>query len=417
MSAETLPQTCLFERYRGLTPAQQRLLLVHMKRQDAEWSIPPSAALARSGAPDATALGFSLLFFSDRARPGVPLYELLMQCAERADAAGLEAIWVPERHFHDFGGPFPNPALLACAIAGRTSRIGIRAGSVVLPLHNPIRVVEDWSVVDNLSGGRCGVAVASGWHPVDFRLLSEVSYEQRRPYTLTQIDRVNAMWQRRTPIRSSSGGDQPASGMRLHPLPVQPILPLWLTSTSRRQTWLEAARRGMGVLTGLLEQTKDDLFENIGAYRKELACYHAPGAAKVTLMLHCLLGPDPQAARAKARLAMTEYFRNHMQMYLPFVRTSNPGLDVDALSQADRDALVVKGVERYLAGNALVGSAEAVDPLCRQLHERGVDEIACLVDFGPSSEDVLETIAQLEILVPRATSAAAARRLGKETPK
>ena len=51
-----------------------------------------------------------------------------------------------------------------------TERIEIRAGSVVLPLHNPIRCAEDWSVVDNLSNGRVGLSFASGWHANDFAL-------------------------------------------------------------------------------------------------------------------------------------------------------------------------------------------------------------------------------------------------------
>ena len=43
----------------------------------------------------------------------------------------------------------------------------------VLPLHHPIRVAEEWSLVDNLSGGRVGVSFASGWHPDDFVLRPE----------------------------------------------------------------------------------------------------------------------------------------------------------------------------------------------------------------------------------------------------
>ena len=43
----------------------------------------------------------------------------------------------------------------------------------MLPLHNPIRVAEDWAVVDNLSGGRVGLSFASGWHVNDFALMPQ----------------------------------------------------------------------------------------------------------------------------------------------------------------------------------------------------------------------------------------------------
>jgi alkanesulfonate monooxygenase SsuD/methylene tetrahydromethanopterin reductase-like flavin-dependent oxidoreductase (luciferase family) len=56
------------------------------------------------------------------------------------------------------------------AIAAVTSRIAIRAGSVVLPLNDPVLVAEEWSVVDNISGGRAGISFASGWHVDDFAL-------------------------------------------------------------------------------------------------------------------------------------------------------------------------------------------------------------------------------------------------------
>jgi len=47
------------------------------------------------------------------------------------------AVWTPERHFHAFGGLFPNPSVTSAAVAAVTTRIQIRAGSVVLPLHHP----------------------------------------------------------------------------------------------------------------------------------------------------------------------------------------------------------------------------------------------------------------------------------------
>ncbi len=52
-----------------------------------------------------------------------------------------------------------------------TKHVQIRAGSVVLPLHHPIRVAEAWSIVDNLSNGRVAIAFAAGWQPTDFVLM------------------------------------------------------------------------------------------------------------------------------------------------------------------------------------------------------------------------------------------------------
>ncbi len=108
-------------------------------------------------------MDFSLFYFASAAQTAAEdSYRLLIEGAKFADRHGFKAVWTPERHFHSFGGLFPNPSLTSAAIAAITERVQIRAGSVVLPLHHPVRVAEEWAVVDNLSNGRVGISFASG---------------------------------------------------------------------------------------------------------------------------------------------------------------------------------------------------------------------------------------------------------------
>ena len=58
-------------------------------------------------------------------------YELLLEGAKFADAHGFCAVWTPERHFHAFGGPYPNPSVTGAAVAAVTRNLGVRAGSCV----------------------------------------------------------------------------------------------------------------------------------------------------------------------------------------------------------------------------------------------------------------------------------------------
>src|SRR5262245_52032364 len=114
-------------------------------------------------------MDFGVMFFagSDR-RLAADRYRLLIDAAQFADRHQFCAIWTPERHFHEFGGLFPNPSVLGAALAVVTTRIPIRAGSVIAPLHDPIRIAEEWSIVDNLSGGRVAISFGSGWNADDF---------------------------------------------------------------------------------------------------------------------------------------------------------------------------------------------------------------------------------------------------------
>src|SRR3712207_6540261 len=122
---------------------------------------------------------FGLFFFSSSInRPDVVLRAVLEACRV-ADNAGLAFVSVPERHFGEFGGVFPNPAVMAAAIAVVTRRIEIRAGSLVGPINHAVRVVEDWSVIDNLSGGRVAISFGSGWNINDF-ILAPGLYNRRR---------------------------------------------------------------------------------------------------------------------------------------------------------------------------------------------------------------------------------------------
>ena len=107
-------------------------------------------------------MDFSLFYFAADAAEGdgAGQYRLLLEGAKYADEHGFSAVWTPERHFHPFGGLYPNPAAdRRGGRGGRPSASHIRAGSVVLPLHNPIRVAEEWSVVDNLQRRTRGIVV------------------------------------------------------------------------------------------------------------------------------------------------------------------------------------------------------------------------------------------------------------------
>jgi hypothetical protein len=94
-------------------------------------------------------IDFSLFYFASAdGGQSSEKYRLLIEGAKFADTHGFTAVWTPERHFYEFGGLYPNPSVTSAAIATVTESIQIRAGSVVIPLHDPLRVAEEWAVVD-----------------------------------------------------------------------------------------------------------------------------------------------------------------------------------------------------------------------------------------------------------------------------
>ncbi|AKJ30944.1 MupA/Atu3671 family FMN-dependent luciferase-like monooxygenase [Caldimonas brevitalea] len=335
-------------------------------------------------------LEFTLFFFSADGTSGSDhKYDLLLRCAEFGDAHGFRAIWTPERHFSPFGGLYPNPAVLGAALAARTSRIEIRAGSVVLPLHNPIRIAEEWSVVDNLSNGRVAMAFASGWHKTDFALRPE-AYAARRDAMGSGIETVRRLW--RGERVGLPGVDGETVEIVTYPRPIQPELRYWLTCSSPTG-WEKAGEIGANVLC-MLGPSVSKLGQNIAAYRQaRAAAGHAAEGGTVSVMLHTYVDNDRKRAKEKVRGPLKGYLEDYIRQYDVMVDET---IQKDVL--ANKDAFLEFAFERYFEQASLLGPQDKCQRLLNELSEIGVNEIACLVDFGVETDDVLDSLSLLEAL-------------------
>ncbi|WJY14208.1 amino acid adenylation domain-containing protein [Pectobacteriaceae bacterium CE90] len=330
---------------------------------------------------------FSLHFFADaeKQETNEDIYSLYLAAAKRADELGFTAVWTPERHFTDIAAAFPNPATLCAALATVTQHIGLRAGSVVAPLHNPLRIAEEWAVVDQLSGGRAGVAFAPGWFADDFVLAPE-NFSDKRKQMQHSIDMVRRLWRGETVLmRNGEGREVP---IRSLPRPRQQNVPVWITAASDPASFTEAGRQGDNVLTAMFGLTFDELAGNIARYReaREQAGLNREEGI-VTVMLHTFVADSEQEARDIAAGPLAAYFRSHVTMREKILRNSPLAVTVD---KRDIDKLIEVSVERFLQDSALIGSAESCLARVRKLSQIGVNEISCLIDFGIASPDVLQ---------------------------
>jgi len=90
-----------------------------------------------------------------------------LQLADMAEPLGFESIWTPEHHFTDYT-MCPNPAQFLTHMAGRTKSALLGTMVMVLPWHHPIRVAEELSVLDHLSGGRAMLGIGRGIGKIEF---------------------------------------------------------------------------------------------------------------------------------------------------------------------------------------------------------------------------------------------------------
>ncbi|WP_113910739.1 MupA/Atu3671 family FMN-dependent luciferase-like monooxygenase [Roseovarius dicentrarchi] len=357
---------------------------------------------------------FGLYYWGNDGGASGGKYHLLLEGAKFADAHGFTSLWTPERHFHAFGGPYPNPAVTGAAVASITQNLDVRAGSCVAPLHHPARIAEEWAVIDNLTGGRAGIAFASGWQPDDFVLRPENTPPANKPALYQTMAQVRALW------RGEEVGFPRADGTEhrvlTQPRPINGELPIWLTTAGNPDTWREAGTLGAHVLTHLLGQTIEEVEGKIAIYHDALrAAGHDPADFKVTMMLHSYIADTREAAREVAREPMKDYLRSAAglikQYAWAFPAFKKPAgvadpaqIDLGSLEEEELDAILDFAFQRYFEDAGLFGTVEDGVARAHQLAAIGVTEIACLIDYGIDADTVLEGLRPLAEVLRRANA-------------
>ena len=84
-----------------------------------------------------------------------------------AEQIGLNSAWVGEHHFNLLGVN-ASPHMLLAQVAGATRRIRLAPAVVLLPVHHPLQVAEDWATLDLLSGGRVDFAAGRGYDRMEY---------------------------------------------------------------------------------------------------------------------------------------------------------------------------------------------------------------------------------------------------------
>ena len=110
---------------------------------------------------------------SDRA-----VYRHEISMADLAEPLGFDSIWGAEHHFDDYT-MCPNVAQFLTYMAGRTRRVKLGSMVMVLPWHDPVRLTEEVSVLDHLSGGRVILGIGRGLGRIEFRGFRAAMTESR----------------------------------------------------------------------------------------------------------------------------------------------------------------------------------------------------------------------------------------------
>ncbi len=102
-----------------------------------------------------------------RTRSDSDVYRDELKLADLCEPLGFDSIWSVEHHFTDYT-MCPDVLQFLTYMAGRTTRVALGSMVVVLPWHDPMRVAEEVSMLDNISGGRMILGLGRGAGKVEF---------------------------------------------------------------------------------------------------------------------------------------------------------------------------------------------------------------------------------------------------------
>src|SRR5262249_9954130 len=181
-----------------------------------------------------------------------------------------------------------------------------------------------------------GMSCASGWNAGDSALRPE-AYANHKTVLLETVEKVRRLWRQESiEVIDGAGNTQTVSTF---PPPVQPELPVWLTSAGSIETFRAAGEGGMGLLTHLLGQNLDQLGERIAAYREAFARSDraAGSTGHVALMLHTFLGESREQVRDLVRVPFSDYLRSSLGLFARQIAADLPGVNLERLSPSDLD--------------------------------------------------------------------------------
>ena len=118
------------------------------------------------------------------------LYEQRLKLIECAEEKGFYCYHIAEHH----GSPLnttPSPSLFLAAAAQRTTRIRLGTLVYVLPAYNPLRLIEEICMLDNLSRGRLDVGVGRGISPIEISFFN-IDVQQSRDMFREALDAMTS---------------------------------------------------------------------------------------------------------------------------------------------------------------------------------------------------------------------------------
>jgi probable LLM family oxidoreductase len=232
----------------------------------------------------------------------------IIEAAKLADAAGLDVFAVGEHHRLDMS--VSATAVVLAAIAAVTRRIRLASAVTILSTADPVKVFEDFSTVDLISGGRAEIIAGRGIFTESFPLFGFdlADYDDLFAEKLELLIKLNTAERVTWQGRFRTALDDAA----ISPRPAQGRLPIWVGTGGTQNSVVRAGALGLPLALANISIPPAQLAPLADLYRRSgMEAGHDPSALRVSIATHMHVEDNSQDARDAFYPHYAGYFRNH----------------------------------------------------------------------------------------------------------
>jgi alkanesulfonate monooxygenase SsuD/methylene tetrahydromethanopterin reductase-like flavin-dependent oxidoreductase (luciferase family) len=293
-----------------------------------------------------------------------------------AEEVGLHSAWIGEHHFNLLGvNACPNTLL--AKLAGATRRIRLAPAVVVLPLHHPLHVAEQWATLDLLSEGRVDFAAGRGYDRMEYAPFGAPFEDSAEAFA----EGMEILWRSWTePGKfSHEGKHYRFRDVDVRPKPLQKPLRPYIACFSRFSLEL-AARNDWNIIFApfAAAMVYGNLSSAVEAFRAEGARHgHGPRRAMCSYFVHIA---DTPAEEQYGRERLIRYFKDALIAAFP----SDPAKAPPTLRYFLKIVELLKRMEPgdLTANSILAGPpAEIVEDL-KRVEAAGIAEVILYFNYG-----------------------------------
>jgi natural product biosynthesis luciferase-like monooxygenase protein len=304
-------------------------------------------------------------------------YKNFLEEVTYAEALGFDTVWIGEHHFCHY--ICPAPQVVAAAIAQRTTKLRIGTAIVLLPHHDPLRLAEDYALVDLLNGGRLDFGVGRGFIKATYDGFNQAMGESRERFQ-EGLEIIQRAWTQET--FSYAGKFHTCRNVTILPRPVQkPAPPIYIAAALSPTSFMTAGQQGHSLLLAPFLQPLHTLKEQVQLYRQALThAGHSPHGVEIAAGYHSFVDETPEQARRT--------WEPHYMRYLRFLGSLiAPSEELDpaqyASWQGRGEGLRRVTFEQMYPEQVLCGTpAQCVDRIALLLEELGITQFFVQMDVG-----------------------------------